>query len=68
MPDREREQRRRCLASGEDDVALVLPVGVVDNHDSPAGGDVGDRPVHGVKSDPVHVARDLAAAVGALDA
>ena len=40
VPDHEREQLRGGLLGGEDQVALVLPVLVVDHHDRPAGGDV----------------------------
>ena len=36
--------------SGEDQVALVLPVLVVDDDDGPSGGDLGDGEVDGVES------------------
>jgi hypothetical protein len=39
-PDHERDQLRRRQFGGEDQVALVLPVGVVDHDDRAAGGDV----------------------------
>ncbi len=51
VPHREREQRRCRLGRGEDEVALVLAVLVVDHHDSPAGRDVGDRPLDAVEAD-----------------
>ena len=50
VADGEREQGRGGLARGEDDVALVLPVLVVDHDDRPAGGDVGDGALDGVQS------------------
>ena len=43
----------RRLGGGEDDVALVLAVLVVDDHDRPAGGDVLDGPLDGVQADAV---------------
>ncbi len=46
VPDRERQQLRRRLLGGEDQVAFVLPVGVVDDDDRASGRDVGDRPLH----------------------
>ena len=51
VADRERHQLRRRLAGGEDQVALVLAVLVVDDDDGLAGGDVGDRPLDGVEPD-----------------
>ena len=44
VPDGEGHQLGRRLGGGEDDVALVLAVLVVDDDDAPAGRDVGDRP------------------------
>ena len=41
----------RRLGGGEDDVALVLAVLVVDDHDRLAGGDVLDGPLDGVEAD-----------------
>ena len=43
VADRERHQLRRRLGGREDEVALVLAVLVVDDHDGLARGDVGDR-------------------------
>src|SRR5690606_11989614 len=43
VPDHERQQLRRRLLRSEDQVAFVLPVGVVDHHDGFPGGDVGHR-------------------------
>ena len=43
VADRERHQLRGRPGGGEDDVALVLAVLVVDDHDRLPGGDVGDR-------------------------
>src|SRR5580692_1112903 len=42
VPDHKGQQGRSGLARGEDDVALVLPVGIVDDHDGPPGRDVRD--------------------------
>src|SRR5262249_17396679 len=41
----------RHLARGDDDVALVLPAGVVDNDHGAAGRDVGDGPLYVVQHD-----------------
>ena len=43
--DDEADQLRRRQLGGEDEVALVLPVRVVDHDHRAAGGDVGDGPV-----------------------
>ena len=51
VPDRERHQLRRRLGGREDQVALVLAVHVVDDHDRLAGGDVGDRALDAVQPD-----------------
>ncbi len=51
VPDRERHQLRGRLGGGEDDVALVLSVLVVDDDHGLAGGDVGDRALDGVQTD-----------------
>src|SRR5690606_3113874 len=51
VPDGPRHQLRRGLRGGEDDVALVLPVLVVHDHDRLAGRDVGDRPLDAVEPD-----------------
>ena len=51
VPDRERHQLRRRLGGREDQVALVLAVDVVDDHDRLAGRDVGDRAFDAVQPD-----------------
>ena len=51
VPDGERHQLRRGLGGREDEVALVLPLQVVDDHDRLAGRDVGDRALDRVQSD-----------------
>ena len=48
-----------ALAGGEDDVALVLAVLVVDDDDGLAGGDVGDRALDGVEANLVSHGRSL---------
>src|SRR5207244_4297601 len=53
-PDHERHQLGRRELRGEDQIALVLPVLVVDNDHGLAGLDVGDRPLDGVESDSAH--------------
>ncbi len=50
VADRERHQLRSRLGRGEDDVALVLAVLVVDDHDRLPRGDVGDRLLHIVEA------------------
>ena len=50
VADREGHQLGRRLGGGEDDVALVLAVLVVDHDHRLAGGDVGDGPLDGVQA------------------
>ena len=45
----ERDEFRGGLLGGEDEVALVLAVLVVDDDDGLARGDVGNRPLNGVQ-------------------
>ena len=52
VADREGHQLRRRLRGGEDDVALVLAVLVVDDDHGPAGRDVGDGALDRVEPDP----------------
>src|SRR5262249_15795969 len=53
VPDREREQRGRRLARGEDDIALVLAVRGIDHHHGPASSNVLDRTLDGVQNHPI---------------
>src|SRR5262249_18022629 len=59
MPDCEGQQCGRGLAGREDDVTLILPVGVVAHYHGPACGDIGDCALNGVQDDPVHLERDV---------
>src|SRR5690606_4206800 len=54
VADGERQQLGGGVLGGEDDVALVLAVGVVGDDDGPAGGDVGDGRFDRVQADVVH--------------
>src|SRR5690606_29614179 len=49
VTDREGQQLRGRLRGGEDDVALVLAVLVVDDHDGASRRDVGERGLDGVE-------------------
>ena len=51
VPDGERHQLGGRLGGGEDDVALVLPLLVVDHHHRLPGCDVGDRAFDAVQMD-----------------
>ena len=53
VADREGHQLGRRLGRGEDEVALVLAVLVVDDDHGLAGGDVGDGPLDAVEADGV---------------
>ena len=65
VADGEGHQLRGRPGGGEDDVALVLAVLVVDDDHAPAGGDVLDGPLDGVQSD-AHAVTFSRAAVGVL--
>ena len=49
VADHERDEFRRRLLGGEDEVALVLAILVVDDDDGLTRRDIGDRPLDGVQ-------------------
>ena len=49
VPHHERDELGSCLLGGEDQIAFVLAVLVVDYHHGLARRDIGNRPLHGVQ-------------------